>query len=113
MPPICKERTPSLGTPDVHAPPSASHALRVARTRLGLSQERMAQRLDVSLRQYQRWESGTTQPRPREWVRVRALLDGTEQGLEDQVVALQAEVERLRGELIRLQGLLLPIERVA
>lgn len=101
----------------MHAQPSASLALRLARTQLGLSQERMAHRLDVSLRQYQRWESGTTRPRPREWVRVRALLDGapevTAHGLESQVSALQAEVERLRGEVQRLRALVGPVETAA
>ncbi len=102
--------------------PARVEILRDARRRLGLTQPRMAALLDVSLRQYQRWEVGTSTPREREWVRIVEKLqpDVSAHGrsdaltqLERELAALRHQVESLRSELRRLETRLEPAEYVA
>lgn len=106
----------------VVARPARPDVLRDARSRLGLAQPRMAALLDVSLRQYQRWEGGTSTPREREWVRIvdKLQLDMSAHGrsdaltqLERELAELRHQVESLRSELRRLETRLEPAEHVA
>ena len=97
-------------------------ALLDARARLGLAQPRMAALLDVSLRQYQRWEAGTSTPREREWGRIveKLQLDVSTHGafdtltqFEHELAALRRQVDGLRAEVRRLETRLEPAEQVA
>lgn len=102
----------SLATP--HETPIPD-LLRRGREELGggdakrFPQPRMADLLGVSLRQYQRWERGDSQPSVHAIERIRRALDA-EHGREDtasieaQVVALQAEIQALRAELAALRS---------
>lgn len=102
--------------------PAYVEILRDARSRLGVAQPRMAALLGISLRQYQRWEGGTSTPREREWVRIVQILelDVTAHGgsdatmkIEHELAALRHQVDGLRSELRRLETLLQPAESVA
>lgn len=93
-----------------------------ARARLGLAQPRMAALLDVSLRQYQRWEAGTSTPRAREWRRIveKLQLDSSAHEasdplahLERELAALRLQVAGLQAEVRRLEARLEPAEYVA
>ena len=93
-----------------------------ARRRLELAQPRMAALLGVSLRQYQRWEAGTSTPREREWRRIieKLQLDVSAHGsfdtltqLEHELAALRLQVDGLRAELRRLETSLEPAGYVA
>lgn len=81
--------------------------LRAERARRGLSQERMASALCVSLRQYQRWEGGGSAPRghEREWL--LASLGGPaagDPGVAAELTALQREIQELRGDLAQVRA---------
>jgi transcriptional regulator with XRE-family HTH domain len=83
--------------------------LRRERSRRGLSQERMAAWLGVSVRQYQRWEGGWSAPRGHERERLRALLADSPAGdtaLVAELTRLQDELEQARTELAGLRALL-------
>jgi transcriptional regulator with XRE-family HTH domain len=97
---------------------SLADLLREGRKRLGggdprgLPQPRMADLLGVSLRQYQRWERGSSRPSARGLERIARTLDAERQDdgtvlLAKQVESLQAELRALRSELdaIRAQRL--------
>lgn len=72
-------------------------------------QPRMAELLGVSLRQYQRWERGSSRPSARAVERIRRTL-AEEQGRDDtasivlQVESLQTEICALRAELDALRA---------
>jgi transcriptional regulator with XRE-family HTH domain len=88
---------------------------------LGLPQPQMAALLDVSLRQYQRWEAGTSTPRTRERERILAVLSlrgrngeaSPPADVRDELHALRDEVEGLRHELQRLEALVRPAVQLA
>jgi len=94
---------------------SISDVLREGRVQLGggdpkrFPQPRMAELLGVSLRQYQRWERGDSQPSLRAVERIRRTL-AEEQGRDDtasiarQVESLQTELRALRAELDALRA---------
>lgn len=85
-----------------------AQALTLGRRRLGLSQSRMAELLQVSLRQYQRWEAATSAPRRRDRERIVAVLDAPGStdppDLRDKLEALREEVDGLRIELTLLKA---------
>lgn len=102
----------SLALPDQI---TISDVLREGRIQLGggdpkrFPQPRMADLLGVSLRQYQRWERGASQPSARAVERIRRTLseeqgrDGID-GIVRQVESLQTELRSLRAELDALRG---------
>lgn len=104
---------------DVPAPPQLAALLRTARRRYGLSQPAMAELLAVSLRQYQRWEHGVSEPRARAADRVLGMVDADPRAprraraLEDEVALLRREVDRLHARLARLESRLEPADAVA
>ena len=69
-------------------------------------QPRMAELLGVSLRQYQRWETGASQPRPRDVARIKATLAGTvrEPDVLDELAELRRRVNALSSELQALRA---------
>ena len=87
-------------------------ALREGRIALGggdatrFPQPRMAELLGVSLRQYQRWERGVSQPRPRDVARIKATLAGTarESDVLDELAELRRRVNALSSELQALRA---------
>ena len=92
-----------------------SDVLREGRVQLGggdpkrFPQPRMADLLGVSLRQYQRWERGASQPSARAVERIRRTL--AEERVRDdtgsivlQVESLQTELRALRAELDALRA---------
>jgi transcriptional regulator with XRE-family HTH domain len=100
------------------APQDLALVLREGRASLGggdakrFPQPRMAELLGVSLRQYQRWERGVSQPRPRDLERIVATLAGggtpaapPEPGrLLEELASLRRQVNALRGELDTLRA---------
>lgn len=95
--------------------PSISELLRQGREQLGggdarrFPQPRMADLLGVSLRQYQRWERGDSQPSAHAVERIRRALaaEGRREetaGIELRVEALQAEIRAIRAELAALRS---------
>lgn len=105
----------SLALPDQI---TISDVLREGRIQLGggdpkrFPQPRMADLLGVSLRQYQRWERGASQPSARAVERIRRTLseeqgrDGRDgiDGIVRQVESLQTELRALRAELDALRA---------
>jgi DNA-binding transcriptional regulator YiaG len=100
--------SPEMPIPDV---------LRAGREQFGggdprrFPQPRMADLLGVSLRQYQRWERGASQPSARAVERIkRALAQDQQQSREHtasivlQVESLQIEIRALRAELETLRA---------
>ena len=99
-------------------PEDLAQTLRELRARLGegdatrFPQPRMANLLGVSLRQYQRWETGASRPPLRERERVLGMLaraELVERGraaspLQEELHALRRQVESLRGELDALRA---------
>lgn len=72
-------------------------------------QPRMADLLGVSLRQYQRWESGDSHPSARAVERIRRALAGEQArsgdaGIAERVESLQSEIRALRAELAALRA---------
>lgn len=65
----------------------------------GLVQPQMADLLGVSLRQYQRWEHGSSVPRGRQLDRIRAVLGARTSDVGDEVAALREELSALRAEV--------------
>lgn len=99
----------SLALPDQT---TISDVLQQRRVQLGggdarrFPQPRMAELLGVSLRQYQRWERGSSRPSARAVERIKQTL-GEEQvydGFVRQVEALQIEIRSLRAELDALRA---------
>lgn len=89
---------------------SIADVLREGRVQLGggdpkrFPQPRMADLLGVSLRQYQRWERGASQPSARAVERIkRTLAEGQSRddtaSIVQQVESLQTEIRALRAEL--------------
>ena len=89
--------------------------LRQGREQLGggdpkrFPQPRMADLLGVSLRQYQRWERGASQPSARAVERIRRALAAEQRrddvsSIVEQVESLQAEIRALRAELAELRS---------
>ncbi len=103
----------SLALPDQS---SISDVLREGRVQLGggdpknFPQPRMADLLGVSLRQYQRWERGSSHPSARAVERIERALAGKQ--ARDEVAAagngrvesLEAEIRALRAELDALRA---------
>lgn len=94
---------------------SMSDVLYEGRVQLGggdakrFPQPRMADLLGVSLRQYQRWESGDSHPSARAVERIRRMLAGEQAredtaGIGEQVESLQSEIRALRAELDALRA---------
>ncbi len=91
--------------------PDLGLVLREGRATLGggdpkrFPQPRMAELLGVSLRQYQRWERGVSNPRPRDAARIRAtLLSGDVPAAEShellhELSSLKRQLAELRAEL--------------
>jgi len=74
-------------------------------------QPRMADLLGVSLRQYQRWENGTSHPPARERDRILGMLERADlvrgrepSSLHDELATLRAQVDALRGEVAALRS---------
>ncbi|HWH05400.1 MAG TPA: hypothetical protein VNT23_03055 [Gaiellaceae bacterium] len=102
----------------VTTPDDLACALREVRATLGggdatrFPQPRMADLLGVSLRQYQRWETGASQPPTRERERILDMLARAElverepapSPVHAELVALRRQVERLRSELDTLRS---------
>jgi transcriptional regulator with XRE-family HTH domain len=94
---------------------SISDVLREGRVQLGggdptrFPQPRMADLLGVSLRQYQRWERGSSRPSARALERIKQAL-AQEQArdavpvLDERVLALVVELRALRAELDALRA---------
>ena len=95
----------SLALPDQA---TISDVLREGRTQLGggdpkrFSQPRMADLLGVSLRQYQRWERGSSRPSARAVERIKRTL--AEEPGRDDVAAIVERVESLQSELRSLRA---------
>lgn len=99
------------------APGALPPLLTASRRRLGLSQPRMAHLLDISLRQYQRWERGTSTPRPSECARIHAQLafDSPTEAAPDlpvltaEFAALRLQIDGLHSDVRRLEARLEPV----
>lgn len=84
------------------------------RRALRLSQSQMAAALNISLRQYQRWEHGTSAPRARELARIADALVQLAPGngrnsafeVERALGELGLELDALRAEVARLRALM-------
>lgn len=93
--------------------PQFPSELRVLRRRLRLTQTQMADVLGVSLRQYQRWEHGTSAPHARELSRITNSLEvlaagngrGSGSEVERALGDLRFELDRLRAEVAQLRAL--------